>query len=410
MKLRSITIMLVFSPSMLLADECKDVLTTKAFNTTDYQTSAKLLLNKRSEACSKIYDSKGEANSSGRSIGADIGFKGFSFGGNYAKQTANNKWSISDSDVCNKLAEAIDSAESTNLKTQVTDLALKSWSSCISESKRDALYLEYSINPDGTGFSGTINRSVGNGAFGAITGIQESTKGVLESCTIGNYAFEPTKEFTTQRINKARINISCTKNKNKSFKISILTDQGDLPWVWLPTEVEKEATDLENLKLSLNSLKSDFSELAQNQTSQAESFNTNLNSINSTLSDKADGINAELGRVKSTLNLIKNRRWHNVTASRRVGVNIRNTRDYPIAVSIIADAHKALNGGGNRNRCMAKIMISNNTIASHKNNNDKSNKVCTVFAIVPPNAVYKVQTGAFGIPANRSVTSWDELY
>lgn len=122
----------------------------------------------------------------------------------------------------------------------------------------------------------------------------------------------------------------------------------------------------------------------------------------------------ELVKIKKELtekiNKLNNRKWHNVFAHRKAGGNYTNSRDYPIVLSIVTDAHRALSDGGNRNRCAVKIIVNNSPVIQENNNNNSANKMCSAMAIVPPNNKYRVETGAYGIPKNKSLVTWYELY
>lgn len=414
-----ITILLLSSAHVVEAAEstyCDSVLNSRAFNTTDYQQSSSLMLSKRSDACSKTYESEKDANSAGRKVGGEIGFKGFSLGGSYAKQTSNEKWSIADSQVCTELAEALDTASSTSLKSQVTNFALNAWSECIKEANKNMLFLEYANLPDGSGFTGQIKRSVSASspaAFGTITGIITSNMDADESlkgCKIGSKKIEPNVEIDI-RINKSTINIVCNKDSEKSLSLALLTDQGDLPFISLPTSQQMEQTKIDQVNSSLIATKSALE-------AEIKKINTSLESSLVDITNGNNSIKTELTRVTSIVNAnkvysdaMKARRWRSVISARKPVTMYTNSRPYPVGVSVVHNNQGTGAGGNAQNPCAVRIEVGGKIISHSVNNNKNWAKLCSAYATVPPGQKYRVLVQAHLSPNHqKGIKSWHELY
>lgn len=126
--------------------------------------------------------------------------------------------------------------------------------------------------------------------------------------------------------------------------------------------------------------------------------------------DQANDNHQGILELRTQFERFINRQWYDVTKTRKAGHLITNNNPYPIAIAVTADAHRAIPNSGNpMNRCSVRIEVDHKLVALQKNNNHSANKVCSAFAVVPPNKTYKVITGAYKIPKNKSIVSWAEL-
>jgi hypothetical protein len=270
---------------------CDIALNSKAFNTSDYDTSTKILMSKKDDACNAVYTSEGEAISSAKSSGANVGYGGFSVGYSEAKQVGENKWSIKDSKFCHASAEELDSATSTRAKTQVASDALKAWSECIDKTASNNLFVEYTLNPGGTGFTGLLRFRVSSGKTTfKITGIESnldpSNNLAKVNCSIGRKNIQTNSDKDVDIIiDKTKTSIKCTKNANTSLKISLNTDQDDQTWIDLPSATELKQTKIEDLNDELNKLKSDFNDVLDKNNKSFQTVNTSVSAILTSIND-----------------------------------------------------------------------------------------------------------------------------
>ena len=75
---------ILFCGNAYAGEGCNAILQSNAFNTTDFSSSAKLLLKRKDDVCDKDYSSEAEAKSAARSAGGSIGYGGFSLSGSAA--------------------------------------------------------------------------------------------------------------------------------------------------------------------------------------------------------------------------------------------------------------------------------------------------------------------------------------
>ena len=253
---------------------CDIALTSGAFNTSDYAQNSRLVFKKKDDVCKSEYNSQSDAYSAGEQSGGSIGYGGFSLGLSDAKQKSNQKWSISDSKLCQASAQDLESFTSTFAKQKVADTALKAWSECID--KTNKLNLKYSLVPEGTGMTGIIVRTVSDGGgFGSITGIMSSDPKVDISCRIGTQTVEINK-MTTIKFDKGSTGISCNKPADASVSISLNTDVGDTAWIELPSLAEQKKTSVESVNDAVNQLRLKLTTLATQFETYGNQNNTNI--------------------------------------------------------------------------------------------------------------------------------------
>src|SRR5262245_1368958 len=109
---RSILVILALAvaPSQTATGQnvCDAVLSSGAFNTSDYDQTSRILLIKRNDVCRSEYNSAAEARSAAESAGGSIGWGPFSLGATDARQTQSGKWTVADSKFCQATAEDLD--------------------------------------------------------------------------------------------------------------------------------------------------------------------------------------------------------------------------------------------------------------------------------------------------------------
>lgn len=234
---------------------CDIVLTEKAFNTTDYSQTSRIMLKKRDDVCRSEYDSAQEAYSSAQQAGGSLGYGPWSVGLSDAHQNSKGKYTVSDSRFCKASAEELSSYTDTSFRQQVADIAVSAWLSCIRTFKNNQLFIHYTLNNDGSGITGSIFRSVANhGSFGSVTGITVNSnklkviKGL--SCKIDTQDIPVNQKINIQLL-KTPTSFDCIKDSNTEMSISLVTSEGNQGWIVLPTrsEVKKSQYQPGNSKL-----------------------------------------------------------------------------------------------------------------------------------------------------------------
>ncbi len=239
------------------ASVCDTVLATKAFDTTDFSQSSSIFLKKRDAACQQDYNSQSEAVAAGQAAGGSIGYEGFSFSANDARQSSSTKWSIKDSKLCTASAEELDSITSSSVRRQVASIAVAAWAGCISSVETSKLFVEYTSNADGSGMTGIIHRHLGeNGGVGKIIGIIGSIQGKDNriKCSIGTMPIKLNDTINIQ-IDKARTALACSKPSDIGLKISLVTTEGDQDWISMPSASVQKQLNVANLNSSIGALR-----------------------------------------------------------------------------------------------------------------------------------------------------------
>ena len=276
---------------------CDLALKSGAFNTTDYSKTSRVMLKKRDDACKAEYSSQAEAASSGQQSGGSIGYGAFSLSASDAKQSSSGKYSIADSKFCKASAEELDSFTSVSAKQQIADIALTEWNKCISSVETSRLYVRYSVNPDGSGMTGTIVRRItGGGNFGKITGIAVANPKTSASlnCKIGQKSVGIDQAVDIP-FEKTETVLACNKDPAASVSVSLVTSQGDQEWIPLPSATEIKRASLEGtdeaisaLRRQVTTLASTVARLSQENGELRRSADTSISALSSRVS-QVDG-------------------------------------------------------------------------------------------------------------------------
>ncbi len=108
----------------------------------------------------------------------------------------------------------------------------------------------------------------------------------------------------------------------------------------------------------------------------------------------------ELARVRERIDGLVNRKWHNLTETRREDQCYSNNTDYPIEIAVSSGP------AGDYNFCRLDLFVDGEKVLTQIDNNENWTKYCAVTATVPPNASYHVDDDG---SKNGSVVSWWEL-
>lgn len=291
-------------PSHALADSvCDLALKSGAFNVSDYSKTSRMMLRKRDDACKSEYSSQAEAVSSGQQSGGSLGYGTFSLSASDAKQTSSGKYSIADSKFCKASAEELDSFTSVSAKEQVADIALSAWSSCIGSVETNKLFVQYKVNPDGSGVTGMIFWRIARGAVGRITGITSSSKVRGLDCKIGQKQvnIDQTVDIPFDR---TEIAFACNKDTKVSVSISLTTSQGDQEWIMLPSVDELKRVSLEGtsdavaaLRRQIASLSGSVTKLTQENAELKRGLETSIPSFSARLQEMDGRLTAATTRA-----------------------------------------------------------------------------------------------------------------
>lgn len=232
-------------------DFCDIALTSGAFNTSDERESLKIMYEQKEDICRKEYNSSEEFRGAAKSGGFNLSYAGIGLGASGGSSTNKGKLSFASEDFCQASEEEFSKEYSSYQFVSSADAALRAWSGCVKDTKKNALWLSYDLNADATGFSGTMYRTAAEGrADLLINSMQvtpDSRAGEI-SCQIGNSKVNV--DYFNDKSVKAdtfSVNLQCTKPEDVSVKISFGTDQAALGWVVLPSKSAARETDLEGL-------------------------------------------------------------------------------------------------------------------------------------------------------------------
>ena len=274
---------------------CDIALKSGAFNTSDYAQTSNLVIKRRDDICKSEYSSQQEAVSAGQQSGGNIGYGGFSLGVSDAKQSGNSKWSIADSKYCKASAEEIDSFTSIRARQQVADIALNAWTACINSVETNRLFVQYTPNTDGSGITGTIIRSLRDGGIGKISGISSNDPNISSSaisCSVGTTRVEINKPVALQ-LDRSKTALACKKkDPEKSFKISLITTQGDQEWIVLPSKNEQKVSTIDEINANILQLRNQLAAINTAVAASARSASADAVQIGARLNEQAAKITA----------------------------------------------------------------------------------------------------------------------
>ncbi|HEX8301530.1 phage tail protein [Sphingomonas sp.] len=229
---------------------CAIALESQAFNTVRSNTNEAIAMAKRNDLCSKKYNSAQEARNAASSSGLDVGFKGFQLGKNDSSQTGNSKISIESSDFCNATEEDFKRSFGSNYDSQIADVALRAWSSCV-EQNSNQFYIKYTPSRDGKYLSGAIIRKVSRGGLvSTITGMSVVGAGKSGlSCYIGAIPVVPGP--LEIRITTSSTALLCEKPSEEGVVFSFQTSDDALPSIEMPKQSTEEFVRYEQIERQL---------------------------------------------------------------------------------------------------------------------------------------------------------------
>lgn len=252
------TLIALASPS-LAQDVCAVALQSNAFNTFDQTVSNNIAFEKKEEICSRDYENSEEFRSSARSGGFSLSYAGVGIGASGGKSSGGGKVHFREEEFCKSSQDEFAQEYFSNTSVKVADVALRAWSNCIENTRKNSLWLEYKISGDGTGMTGTIYRTISSGPTTLkITSLQVHPSSLADkvNCSIENKLwtvndFSSGKVATTDTTKEI---VACTKPTDKTVRIAFGTDGDSLTWVEMPSVEEATNNVVEELRSQLLAL------------------------------------------------------------------------------------------------------------------------------------------------------------
>lgn len=259
--MKYIAVFCVLASPIFAQDVCAVALRSNAFNTFDQTVSNNIAFEKKEEICSRDYESSEEFRNSARSGGFNLSYAGFGVGASGGKSSGSGKVHFREEAFCQASQDEFAQEYFSNTSVRVADVALRAWSNCIENTRRNSLWLEYKISSDGTGMTGTIYRTISSGRTTLkITSmqVQPSTLASEVNCSIENKLWtvndfadgEAVTTDTTREI------VACTKPSDKTVRVAFGTDGDSLTWVEMPSIEDVGNNEVEELRSQLLALSS----------------------------------------------------------------------------------------------------------------------------------------------------------
>lgn len=306
--------LLLLSLSAFADDYCSIVLETKAFNVEKQKSSQDIVDQVRNDICSKTYSNAGEARSSAKASGLDVGYAGFQLGGSQAKQDGSSSYDIRQSDFCQASSSNFQKKLAEESSKTTTDIALRSWLDCIDKQSVSKAYIQWEPDRTGRSLHGKIHFSKRSGR------LDEKIEGIIfqpadfpkdqVKCQIGAKTFLASElEQQPILLDDVETPFACSKlegsYESKDLKFTFYTSEY-LGWMTLYSPDTSETTDVEELERKLQAL---TKTVTLNKVELTGLINTTDTELTRAIGDILDG-NSVVGKTKK-LNTIKSScSWH----------------------------------------------------------------------------------------------------
>lgn len=241
-------------PTRASSDVCSIALQSNAFNTSDRRLSSLIALEQREEICRRSYSSVEEFRAAARSGGFSLSYAGVGLGASGGRSDAQGRLSFSEERFCSENEVAFTQQYDLSEVVTVADVALQAWTRCVEVTRRNSLWLSYTVSADGTGMFGTITRTIDGSASNLARAILRITDLQVQPddhvgtvrCHIAGQSFtqESIRAAGGFETTSAREEISCTKPDNVDVRIALQSDAGGLSWIELPSRETVEITDV----------------------------------------------------------------------------------------------------------------------------------------------------------------------
>lgn len=259
--MRYVAVYLFMVTPVFAQDACSVALRSNAFNTFDQTVSNSIAFEKKEDLCRRNYSNKEEFRNSARSGGFSLSYGGLGLGASGGKSAGSGKVHFREEKFCESSQDEFSQEYFSNTSVRVADVALRAWSECIANTRKNSLWLEYKVADDGTGMTGTIYRTISSGPTTLkITSMQVHPSDLSNqvNCSIENKLWtaadfakgETVTTDTTKEI------VACTKPKEKTVRIAFGTDGDSLTWIEMPSVGEAENNQVEELRTQLLALSS----------------------------------------------------------------------------------------------------------------------------------------------------------
>lgn len=238
---------------------CDVVLQTKAFDISSNSVTLRTAYDKKEQICQQKYRSVEEFRSAASSSGFDLGFKGVQLGASGGNADQSGNLSFESEAFCRANEEQFAQEYESEGFQQIASIAVQAWERCVIAQRSNAVWMSYQRADDGSGFTGTIYRTISVGSVDRLKLTQMLVQGsdIQDSdivCSASNDEITPAFFDDGQTIEFGTLseNISCNKPVNKTVSVSFGTDQGALPWIELPSVEKSNNTDIAELDRRLS--------------------------------------------------------------------------------------------------------------------------------------------------------------
>ena len=283
---------------------CSVVLQSNTFNVLDEEITANVAFAKRDQICSRDYASSSEFRKTAASGGFRLLYNGFGLGASGGKASGSGRYHFREEAFCKDSRADFDQAYSLKRREVYAGAALAAWTECINTSRKNSLWLAYTISPDGTGMTGHIFRTLNTGRTQIkITSMQvhpdvhaTEVRCDIENRTISVAYFRQHREGL--KLDTTKEAISCTKPANIRASVSFDTDGSSLNFVRLESAKNVESARLEQLQSDIARFRASTETLAKKLNATAAQ-QLNMWHLNFTTQNQAQGSCVAIARARN---------------------------------------------------------------------------------------------------------------
>lgn len=238
---------------------CDVVLQTKAFDISSSSVTLRTAFDKKEQICQQKYSRVEEFRSAASNSGFNMEFKGVGLGASGGSADQSGNLSFESEAFCQANQEQFAQEYEASDFQQIASIAVQAWERCVTAQRSNAVWMSYKRSDDGSGFTGTIYRTINVGSVDRLKLTQMLIQGedIPETdivCSAGNETITPAFFDGGKSIEFGTLseNISCNKPADKTVSVSFGTDQGALPWIELPSVEKSNDTDIVELDRRLS--------------------------------------------------------------------------------------------------------------------------------------------------------------
>jgi len=233
-------------------DVCRVALESNAFNTFDQTVSNRIAFEQKEELCRRDYSSAEEFRNSARSGGFNLSYAGVGLGASGGRSSGEGRVHFREEAFCRASQQDFFQEYQATTSVRIGDVALRAWSECIRTTNENSLWLHYTVQPDGTGMTGTLRRTIRTGPTNLrITSMQVQPDFLSDEvrCIVAGRMFTPSSLSESGPIETQTTSeiVSCTKPHEQTVRVALATDGGSLTWITMPSAEERHQTEVESL-------------------------------------------------------------------------------------------------------------------------------------------------------------------